>query len=199
MDREIYSFTVLSAVAGNGIFYFSVVLKNDPFPVKLVIPALFADTGLIAPVRGLVQEAYGPLDRETAPLPWNHTDYYTAEMGGGLSRVFFIPGRLIDRRQLASIKRQTILWEEQFAEHGKRRVNLDPGYLSEGQLVLASTKDFFHRIYLDQGIYAEVTLYYKHNEFHNLPWTYPDYATEEYKKILKEIRAEYQKQLEPYK
>jgi hypothetical protein len=179
--------------------YFTVMIQTTILPVKLIIPALFADRTLVAGVRELIEQTYGKLDLETAPVLWNHTEYYAAEMGPELYRVFFIPSGLIDRRLLPSIKNQTVDWESKYAVENKRRINIDPGYMSEGPFILASTKNYFHRIYLDQGVFAEVTLYYMHNEYHNLPWTYPDYATPEYKLILKKIREWYRKELEAVK
>ena len=83
---------------------------------------------------------------------------------------------------------------KRYAAKGKRSVNIDPGYLDLAKVVLFSTKDYSHRIYLDKGIYAEVTLFYKDNRFNPWPWTYPDYRTSEYLGIFKSIREIYKRQ-----
>jgi len=75
-------------------------------------------------------------------------------------------------------------------------MNLDPGYLTMAKIVLASTKDFSHRIYLERGIYGEVTLYYKENTFNALPWTYPDYQSAAAKDFLSKVREKYHRQLQ---
>ena len=85
--------------------------------------------------------------------------------------------------------------EEALASDGKRRINLDPGYISQSKLVLATTKNHGHRIYLGKGIYAEVTLRYRNKAFRPWEWTYPDYRTEEYVEILEEIRSIYVDQI----
>ncbi|HOK40243.1 MAG TPA: DUF4416 family protein, partial [bacterium] len=76
-----------------------------------------------------------------------------------------------------------------------RQVNIDPGYINLAKLVLVSTKDYSHRIYLSNGIYAEATLFFRHNQFETFPYTYPDYATDEVRNILKEIRKLFKSQL----
>jgi hypothetical protein len=115
---------------------------------------------------------------------FTETEYYSSTMGDGLVKQFFAFERLIDPGELASIKRQTNGWEVEYAarhHHAEPRpLNLDPGYITPAKLVLASTKDFAHRIYLGQGIYAEVTLQYKHGAWQPLPWTFPDYRRADY-------------------
>ena len=103
--------------------------------------------------------------------------------------------RLVVPSDLASIKRQTNELEWSLAREDERRVNIDPGYVSLGKLVLASTKDHAHRLYLGQGIYGEVTLTYQRGRFRPWPWTYPDYADERYCALFDEIRNRYKVQL----
>ena len=124
-----------------------------------------------------------------------YTSYYHKEMGEGLTRLFVTFKELMDRTRLPDIKQATIALEAELAQESKRRVNLDPGYLTLGQLFLASTKDNFQRIYLRDGIYAEVTLYYEQGRYRTFPWTYWDYASEEYHMVFKTIRTDYKKQL----
>ncbi|RKY37009.1 MAG: DUF4416 domain-containing protein, partial [Candidatus Omnitrophota bacterium] len=85
--------------------------------------------------------------------------------------------------------------EKKFSHQGKRNINIDPGYLNEGKLILASTKDNLQRVYLGKGIYAEVTLYFRKGEYHPFMWTYPDYCSFEYREIFREIRSIFRTQI----
>lgn len=167
---------------------------RQPQPVKLVVSILGGDPALLEEAEACLEEAFGPVDYRSGLLPFHHTTYYEPEMGADLKRRIVAFQRLVDPGDLAAIKRRTNALEERWAVEGKRRVNLDPGYVDLGKLVLASTKNHAHRIYLGQGIYAEVTLHYRGGRFQPWPWTYPDYASEEYCRLFGEIRALYQAQ-----
>lgn len=167
-----------------------------PFdPAKLVIPALLADSALASPVRGSLESAFGAIDYQSPVLDFSYTDYYEKEMGRDLVRVFFSVGPLFLPDGLADAKLQADRIEQEFAGPAGRRVNLDPGILTEGRLILATTKDHAHRIPLRTGIYGEVTLLYHRGGFEALPWTYPDYRTPRYQEILLAIRGIYRDQL----
>ena len=129
---------------------------------------------------------------ESDCFDFTETDYYEASMGTGLKKQFFAYQDLVDPAVLPDIKRQTNTWEEEFAATGDfevaRPLNLDPGYISLGKLVLASTKDHSHRIYLRDGIYAEVTLHYRGKAWQNSPWTYPDYQRADFQAFFDECR-----------
>ena len=174
---------------------------HKPDLVKLIVSVLAGNSGWILEARTALIQAFGPIDLESDLLPFDHSDYYSAEFGPGLQRQFLAFERLISADDLPAIKCQTneLEWSLRAAEstHGKgqRRVNLDPGYVSMGKLVLASTKDHAHRLYLGQGIYAEVTLTYQRGRFRPWSWTYPDYASERYCDLFAEIRQRYKLQL----
>ena len=168
---------------------------KEPRPVKLIASIFTGDETLLAVARGALVKHFGPLDYQSEVLPFNHTSYYACEFGEGLLRQIVAFKGLIPPDCLAAIKRTTNELEMTWAENGRRRVNLDPGYLSLGKLVLATTKDYAHRIYLGQGIYAEVTLHYKHGAFQPWEWTYPDYASPPYRAIFAQIRRIYAAQL----
>ncbi|MCM8762925.1 MAG: DUF4416 family protein [Candidatus Omnitrophica bacterium] len=138
---------------------------------------------------------FGNIDYESMPRPFNFTDYYGKELGAGLNRYFISFEKLLSPKDLAKIKIITNKLEKKFSVDSRRKINIDPGYLNLSKLVLATTKDYKHRIYLDKGIYAEVTLYYQARTFKSWPWTYPDYKTKDYIDIFNEIRQIYQKQL----
>ena len=168
---------------------------REPGPVKLVISLLAGEPALFAEVKSELCRTLGPIDYESELLPFDHTDYYAAEFGPGLQRQIVTFERLVDPGDLPTIKRQTNNLEWALAEQGKRRVNIDPGYVSLGKLVLASTKDHAHRLYLGQGIYGEGTLVYRQGRFGPWPWTYPDYGSERYCALFDEIRRRYKTQL----
>ncbi|URA09985.1 DUF4416 family protein [Thermospira aquatica] len=164
-------------------------------PVKLVIGVLFSDEKRYLLARERVCSLYGVLDYESPPFEFSFTHYYDEEMGVPIFRVFLSFEKLIQPEEIVEIKLQTNNIEEELAVEGKRLVNLDPGYMQLGKFILATTKDQMHRIYLARGIYAEVTLHYHKKNWQSWPWTYPDYASDDYKRILKEIREIYYKQL----
>lgn len=166
-----------------------------PVPVKLIVPMFTGDASLFQRAEELLVSYFGPLDYRSVRLPFAHTDYYTPEFGAPLQRQFIAFEQLVDPGDLAAIKHHTNALEQRFSQAGRRSINLDPGYVSAAKLVLATTKDHSHRIYLTQGIYAEVTLSYHHGDWQTLPWTYPDYASDAYRAILGDVRALYMAQL----
>jgi hypothetical protein len=142
-------------------------------------------------------DQFGPVDYESERLPFTYTDYYTPEMGPGLFRRFIGHRYLVDPHEgLIAAKLKALELENRFAVNGSRRINIDPGYLSLSKLVLSSTKDFYHRIYIGKGLFAEVTLNYTRKEgFTGYPWTFPDYKTSDYRNIMLEMRNIYKLQL----
>ena len=168
---------------------------KEPLPVKL-IASLFAGSGeLLEEAKVRLSQEFGPVDYESELLPFDHTNYYAAEFGENLKRRFVAFVELVHPGKLAEIKRLTNALEMEWAVEGKRRINIDPGYVSHSKLVLATTKNHAHRIYLGQGIYAEVTLHYCRGTFRPWLWTYPDYASPPLIAIFNHIRELYVKQL----
>lgn len=135
---------------------------------------------------------FGPLASESPTFDFHETDYYQPTMGPGLKKVFFTFARLFDPAGLVDIKLKTNQWELDYAESADhpepRPLNLDPGYLTLGKLVLASTKDFCHRIYLERGIFAEVTLFYRHGRWEHHRETFADYRRGDYQQFFSECR-----------
>jgi Domain of unknown function (DUF4416) len=169
---------------------------TPPQPVKLLVALLSADPQLFATVTSQLQQSYGPVDVESEIFPWNTTDYYREEMGENLLRKFVTFERLISPEELVRIKLATNVLELAVSSApSARRVNLDPGYLDATKLVLASTKNQAHRLYLSQGIYAEVTLLYHHGAFHPFIYTYADYRWPETHAFLRQVRTRYLEQL----
>ena len=168
---------------------------KQPPPVKLMCSIFTADEMLLAVARDALTSQWGPLDYQSEWLPFNHTTYYAREFGENLLRQIVAFANLIPREQLAAVKRATNELETTWAAQDRRRVNLDPGYISLDKLVLATTKDYSHRIYIGQGIYAEVTLKYRHGSFQPWEWTYPDYASPRYCEMFAAIRQRYLAQM----
>ena len=171
-----------------------------PQPVKAVIGVLTAEPGLLSTVYPELTQRLGPIDFTSELLPFTSTNYYEAEMGSDIHRQFISFERLIDAGTLAEMKLFTNTVEQNFTikkpEGDARCVNLDAGYLCLAKLVLASTKDHAHRIYLRDGIYAEITLRYYRKTFQAWEWTYPDYRLPKYIAIFNKIREIYRGQLE---
>ncbi|MFN3740182.1 MAG: DUF4416 family protein [Thermodesulfovibrionales bacterium] len=145
----------------------------------LFMAILLNDQELFEEINSLFQKEFGEILFKTLFQDWNWTDYYKEEMGEGLKRAFIFFKNIIDPSELPEIKLKTNKIEERFSVSNKRRINLDPGYITPSKVVLASTKNYCHRIYLGKGIYAEITLYYKDNSFKPHIFTYRDYATAE--------------------
>lgn len=145
--------------------------------------------------RSRTTEVYGPLALESARFDHNETTFYESTMGTSLKKTFFAFERLIDPAELPRLKHETNALEAEIAGTPfddqapvTRPLNLDPGYLTEAKLVLASTKDRDHRIYLDQGIYAEGTLFFRAGSWQCRPWTYPDYQRADYHQFFADCR-----------
>ena len=161
-------------------------------PVLLLLAAFSRhDDGLDWAGRKAV-ETWGPIAMESRRFDFAETHYYDPTMGPGLKKVFFAFRRPFDPEQLVDVKLQANRWEVEYAaEAGKvepRPLNLDPGYLTPAKLVLASTKDFAHRIYLSRGIYAEITLQYKHHRWQHHEYTFPDYRRADYQEFFTQCR-----------
>jgi len=164
-------------------------------PVKLIASLLTGHPALLAGVKEALSGAFGPIDFESELLPFDHTDYYAPEFGPGLQRQIVTFAGLVDPGELPAIKLKTNEMERAMAPDGSRQVNIDPGYVSLGKLVLATTKNHAHRLYLGLGIYGEGTLTYQQGRFRAWPWTYPDYASERYCALFNQIRERYRAQL----
>ncbi len=171
-------------------------IPKIPKPVKLVASILSGEPQLLDSGIEKMEQFFGPVDFSTKPAPFEHTRYYCNEMGEGIQRRFIAFQTLVQRDRLAEIKLWTNHLEEayQLPGHG-RRINIDPGFITLDNLVLATGKNFTHRIYLGSGIYADLTLIYRKGSFHPLPWTYPDYAEESVIRMFNVIRRRYREQL----
>ncbi len=166
---------------------------GEPQPVKLLVGLLYREEMDLARARGRLEEEFGPIDFAAEPRPFELTNYYEREMGPDLLRAFlsFLP--LVHPGDLASIKVKTNRIEEELAVAGKRRVNLDPGYMDYYKIVLASGKPSGQKIYLGQGIYADPALYYDRG-WKPYDWGFPDFRGGLYNQEFTVIRGLYKKQ-----
>jgi hypothetical protein len=164
-----------------------------PNKVKLFVAVTGRPETGSGEVTAALVRSFGPVEFSYGPVPFGFTDYYRDEMGEGLVKSYLTFETAIDREALAGIKVFTNDLERQLAVSGRRTVNLDPGYVAADKLVLASTKDFYHRIYLSQGIFAEVTLHYRKGKYRFFSWTFPDYREPGFLEFLEKVRAKYVK------
>lgn len=164
---------------------------TPPNPAKLVIGCFLKSKELSAPVAEALKDHFGEMDMKSPWMPFDYTRYYEPEMGRPLFRRVFAFKILIGQDDLADIKHVTRGLEDRYLAGGKRRVNIDPGYMLHERFVLASGKNFTHRIYIGKQVYADLTLIYRKGRFESLPWTYPDYADEPMQDFLYKVRGKY--------
>jgi len=193
---------------------------KKPKAVKLIIGMLAKSQKLFDKAEEFFIKDFGPIDYKSPVIPFNHTDYYKKEFGPALKRNFISFKKLVSPEKIAKIKLITNSIEQKLAigfnpsrlrsknivrasplkrtsRELKRQVNIDPGYVSDAKLILATTKDYYHRIYLGHGIYAEVTLMWRKGSFKPFEWTFPDYRSKEYIDILNTIRNNYMNHFRP--
>ncbi len=170
---------------------------RSPTPVLLVVAAFSRHDGLLDLARRRLEAEYGPVARESARFAFTQTRYYEKTMGPGLRKQLWAFAGLIAPDRLAEVKLRTNALEAELAAGypEARPLNLDPGYLALGKFVLATTKDQAHRLYLRDGIFAEVTLHYQGGEYRPWPWTYADYRLPEVAAFLGEAREFYRGRL----
>jgi hypothetical protein len=165
-------------------------------PVSLIVGMLSASAELFDRAEAMLAERFGKLSCASPVMTFDFTGYYEPEMGADLLRKFVAFERPVNPADLVEIKLWTNGVEASFSEAAasqrlsvRRPINLDPGYVAPSKLVLATTKDHAHRVYLGRGIYAEVTLTFLKGAFEPMPWTYPDYRTEAYRRFFEQVRA----------
>lgn len=168
---------------------------QPPKPAKLVIGLFTQKQKRLAAVAVDLMESFGSIDMISPLFPFDFTTYYEKEMGFPLFRRIFVFKSLIQQDALADIKLKTNAIETLYSADGMRQVNIDPGFLLMERLVLATGKNFAHRIYIGKCIYADLTLIYQKNGYQPLPWTYPDYAHGSIRHFLTLVRNKYMEDL----
>ncbi len=164
-------------------------------PCALLCAVCYLEPSELEDALGALQEDFGPVAMGQAPYRFDHTHYYDREMGSPLYKRIVVFEQFVPPGFLPDIKLLTNDRERLFSNHGRRRINLDPGYIAPARVVLASTKDFAHRIYLGKGIYGEVTLIVRDGKFDSLPWTYPDFREDQTRTFLEQARGWYMRKL----
>ncbi len=174
---------------------------KDPRPVKLIVGMLASDERCLTAARESLSSALGAIDLASDIWSFDQTDYYARQIGPQILRQFVSVDRLIDPGDLAEIKHRTNAIEQHLAATlampFPRPVNLDPGIIEPSKLVLATTKNYSHRIYIGRKMYAEVTLVFDRGDWRPLPYTYPDYRRPEYFDFFSRVRDRLAQQLRP--
>ena len=174
--------------------------SQHPLHAKLIIALTSNISELFVKAQQVLEEQFGPIDLKSKSYPFTFSNYYAKEMGPHLQKQIVSFEKLIDKGMLAQVKLTTNEMEKTFSlpsrQGYQRQMNIDPGYLTNSKLVLASTKNFSHRIYIGSGIFAEITLrYFRERGFEPLEWTYPDYCTPLVRDYLQLVRIHYMRQL----
>jgi hypothetical protein len=173
-----------------------------PRRVKLFSGVLCSDPVMMPEVEARLADLFGMIDLRSESFPFDSTVYYDEEMGKPLRRYFFGFAALVRPEEITAVKIRTNRLEADFASRQtrvRRPVNIDPGYLEEAKIVLASTKNFSHRILVADGIYAEVTMRFEHGAWSMLPWTFPDFRTGRYNEFFTALRDLYRIRLKTEK
>lgn len=160
---------------------------------KLIIGVIYHDVEVFQAVMARLVERFGEWDMVSEEFSFSeeYSSYYDGELGGpGMRRIYSFK-RTVDPSLQAEIKEFTNSLEKEFSDGAGRKINLDPGFMSHGRLLLATTKPTGFRIPLARGIYTELTLFYARGDWHKLPWTYRDYQSERVQKFLTKVRRAY--------
>lgn len=172
---------------------------HPPDKVRLLSSLFSPDRGVIDRVITQISEIYGPIDRLSPEMFFDRTRYYAKEMGWPLYRRFVSFEELISPETLVEVKLKTNAIENEHLAQGNRQINIDPGYISPERLILATGKNYIHRVYLAKGIYADLTLIFMRGSFRPLEWTYRDYSDPEMIEYFNELRKTYMEKLKEMK
>ncbi len=171
---------------------------QTPLPVKLFVGVLTSIPEIIPKAEKQLEQIFGTIDSRSESYLFDSTHYYDVTMGTPIYRSFLAFSELIEPSAIANAKIRTNTIESDLTDeypNPQRPINLDPGYLEQSKIVLASTKNFYHRILISGGIYGEVTLHYEAGEWRSFPWTFPDYKTGRYYPFFSSLREHYRGQL----
>ena len=161
---------------------------------KLIIGAIYADPQWLINAISSMQILRWKIQHQSQVFPFDQTDYYSTEMGEGLKRCFLSIRGLQSLAFSAGWKLKTAEIEQQLSSKGKRRINLAPGYLDLSRVVLLSGKEGSHKIYLRNGVWADLVLLKDKGGYRNFPWTFPDIRTGRYDDFFLQLRAEFKKE-----
>lgn len=171
----------------------------SPLPCKLILGLFYTEKDLLIRVKEELIKSFGEIDYESESFDFNFTSYYEKEMGKDIKRIFYSFKELIDPSRIVEIKYITWEIEKKFTIEGKRKVNIDPGYMDYFKFVLASFKESGYKIYLGRGVYADITLWYEKGKFRPLLTSFPDFKSNLYEKAFLKIREIYKRDLRKLK
>ena len=166
-------------------------VPTPPESALLLVGALFSKEDIYLKALPFLEKCFGEMIMESPAVQWDFSDHYKEELGEPIFRRFIFFRELVEQDRLAASKLKACEIENSLSDDGKRTINLDPGYLTVAKLVLASTKDYSHRIYLTDGIFAEVTLSYSKDKQRYVPFphTYRDYYDDRYLRLFSMART----------
>ena len=163
---------------------------------KMIIGVIYHDEKIYEQAIKMLTEEFGPIEDESERFSFSEefSNYYDSEIGGEGMRVILSFRDTVEPDRQAQIKQFTNSIEAALSTEGNRRINLDPGFINHGRLVLATTKNASFRIPLSDGIYTELTLFWARGKWQKLPWTYRDYQSERVQKFITVVRHKYLEQ-----
>ncbi len=170
-------------------------IENNFTGVKLFSGIIYGNEEVFTETKEKLEHIFSPVDLEIGPINFDFTTYYNREMGSPLYRRFISFEKLISPEELPEIKLLTNKIEIKTSINGNRVVNLDPGYLSEGNVIIATTKNHYHRVPLSNGIYAHMEYVIKKKKLVPLEWTYPDFMTPQYMDFFERLIPIYKQNL----
>jgi hypothetical protein len=173
--------------------------RNYPEDAIIFIASLSSSRKIFDEAFGALRALFGRSYYQSPLLPWSYSSYYDTELGAPLMRNFIFFESIVDPGSLVEAKLSVLEVEKKFAVDGKRRINLDPGYMSLAKVVLASRKNYSHRIYLGKGVFCELELFYQAGRFNPLPYTYYDYRDDTFLKFFVDARELLKKRLDKKK
>ncbi|MDZ7722417.1 MAG: DUF4416 family protein [candidate division KSB1 bacterium] len=164
---------------------------RKPDKVCLISAICYAEYSVYENVLSRLISEFGEVAVFSEMFSFKHTEYYAKEMGETLKKQFIVFKSFIIPDRLPEIKYKTNTIENEFKIQNRRQANIDPGYIEPPKLVLATTKNYSHRIYIQNGIYGDIELYWRDGRFNIYPWTYPDYQQESSLLFFTQIRQRY--------
>lgn len=168
-------------------------MEKRGYDKSLLMMGVLSVKGLPSELKERLEKEFGPIGIMTEPFPFSFTDYYVPEMGNGIERFFLAFENLVYPDDLARIKTITNELEFEWADGQDRKINLDPGLISQSNLILATTKNRSHRIAIGMDLYGEVTLIYHKKAWQSFPWTYADFRSDKVQSSMVEFRNYYLK------
>jgi len=167
-----------------------------PKPANLTIGIMYKSDGDLSKTINALILKYGGIDFKSEPFNFSEiSEYYDPEMGSGIKKIIISFRNLIQRELIKDVKLFSIMLEQKFTKGGNRFVNIDPGLVSLENFILTTGKNFSHRVYLEDGVFAEVTLSFSKNDINIFPWTYKDYQMKPARSALIKIRENYKDKL----